>query len=123
MKYNVIIVLDESRNRSYYYSYVAENGNIECTELPPYADPNKARACYWDAENTTWIYDAEKYAEIVAEQEALEAAAEQERLESEAVPSNAELADAVMELAGNDDLIMDALSELADKIAKMEGGE
>lgn len=123
MKYNVIIVLDESRNRSYYYSYVTENGNIECTELPPYADPAKARACYWDAENTTWIYDAEKYEEIVAEQEALEAAAEQERLEAEAVPSNAELADAVMELAGNDDLIMDALSELADKIAKMEGGE
>lgn len=123
MKYNVIIALDESRDKSYYYSYVAENGNIECKELPPYADPAKARACYWDAENTTWVYDAEKYAEIVAEQEALKAATEQERLEAEAVPDNSELADAVMELANNDSLIMDALSELADKIAKMEGGE
>lgn len=123
MKYSVIIVLDESRNRSYYYSYVAENGNIVCAELPPYADPNKARACYWDAENAAWVYDAEKYAEIVAEQEALKAAAEQERLEAEAVPSNTELADAVMELADNDNLIMDALSELADEIAALKGGE
>ena len=33
--YNVIIVLDDSRDRSYYYSYVAENGNVTCDELPP----------------------------------------------------------------------------------------
>ena len=121
--YNVIIVLDDSRSKSYYYSYVTENGNIECTELPPYADPNKARACYWDTESATWVYDEEKYTEIVAEQEALKAAAEQEKLEAEAVPSNAELADAVMELASNDDLIMDALSELAEAVAMLKGGE
>lgn len=121
MKYNVIIVFDETRNRSYYYSYVTENGNIECAELPPYADPNKARACYWDGEN--WVYDADKYAEIEAIQAAEKEAADKAAAEAEATPTNAELAAAMMELADNDNLIMDALSDLAAEIAAMKGGE
>ncbi len=121
MKYNVIIVLDESRNKSYYYSYVAENGNIECTELPPYADPNKARACYWEGEK--WVFDADKYAEIMTVQAAEKAAAEKEAAEAEATLTNAELALAVIELAENDSLIMDALAELAGQVAAEKGGE
>ena len=108
--YNVLIVLDESRNKSYYYSYVAENGNIECTELPPYQDINKAQACYWDGKK--WVYDAEKYAEIVAIR-----TAEKEAAETEATPSNADLAAALMEIAENISLIMDAVTELANEIS------
>ncbi|MDE6052159.1 MAG: hypothetical protein K2G55_00040 [Lachnospiraceae bacterium] len=121
MKYNVIIVLDESRNRSYYYSYVAENGNIECTELPPYADPNKARACYWDGKK--WVFDADKYAEIVAVQAAEKEAAEREAAEAEAVPTNAELAAGMMELGDNVSVIMEAVTEIAEEIAALKGGE
>lgn len=115
MKYNVIVVLDESRDRSYYYSYVTENGNIECAELPPYADPNKARACYWDGEN--WVFDADKYAEIVAEQKTQKAAAEQARLEAEAVPTNAELASAVMDIGDNLSAVVDAIAELGNEVS------
>lgn len=97
--YHVIIILDSSRDRSYYHSYVASDGNIECDELPPYADVNKARACYWDADVSTWVYDEEKYAELVAEQAALKAEEERAKLEAAATPSNAELAEAVMDLA------------------------
>ena len=43
-KYQVIIILDESRNRSYYQGYVESEdttlGNITVEELPPYADIN-----------------------------------------------------------------------------------
>lgn len=118
MKYNVIIVFDETRNRSYYYSYVTENGNIECAELPPYADPNKARACYWDGEN--WVYDADKYAEIEAIQAAEKEAAEKAAAEAEAVPTNAELADAMMEIANDVSILMDAVAELG---TTSKGGE
>lgn len=105
--YNVIITLDESRNRSYYYSYVAKDGNIECEELPPYADANKARSCWWDG--GAWAFDADKHAELVAAQAAEEEAAEQARREAEAVPTNAELALAVIELAA--------------EVAAMKGGK
>lgn len=121
MKYNVIIVLDESRDKSYYYSYVTENGNIECAELPPYADPNKAQACYWDGEK--WVFDADKYDEIMTIQAAEKEAADKAAAEEAATPTNAELASAVMELADNDGTIMDALSELANEIAALKGGE
>lgn len=111
--YHVIIVLDEVRDESYYHSYVAKDGNIECDELPPYADVNKARACYWDADASTWVYDEEKYAELVAEQQAAKAAQEQAKQEAEAVPSNEELAEAVVELAGDISDIEAAITELA----------
>lgn len=119
--YNVIIVLDKSRNKSYYYSYVAENGNIECEELPPYADINKAQACYWNGKK--WVFDAEKYAEIEAFQIAEKEAAEKAETEARAVPTNPELAAAVMELGDNVSLLMDAVSELANEVAAMRGGE
>lgn len=121
--YHVIIILDSSRDRSYYHSYVASDGNIECDELPPYADTSKARACYWDAGALAWVYDPDKYAEIIAEQQAAETAAEQAKLEAAAVPSNAELTAAVMEIAANVSDMMDALSELAEMASKQKGGE
>ena len=121
MKYNVIIVLDETRDRSYYYSYVPENGNIQCDELPPYADVNKAQACYWDGEK--WIFDEEKYAEIVAEEEAAKEAEQQAELEAAATPTNAEIAQALMELGEDVSAMMDAITELAEQVAALKGGE
>ncbi len=119
--YNVIIILDESRNKSYYYSYVSENGNIECEELPPYADINKARSCYWDGKK--WVYDAEKHEELEAVQAAEKAASEKEAAEAEAVPTNAELAVGLMEVAENTSLVMDAVAEIAMEVAILKGGE
>lgn len=118
--YHVIIVLDEKRNKSYYYSYVDRNGNIECEELPPYQDILKAKACYW---NKKWVYDPDKYAELVAESEAEKAAAEKAAAEAAAVPTNEELAVATIEIADNVSTLMDAVSELAGEIAALKGGE
>ena len=116
--YNVIIVLDDFRDRSYYYSYVAENGNVTCDELPPYADPNKARACYWNGEK--WVFDADKYAEIEEVQAAEKEAADKAAAEEAAIPTNAELADAMMEIADNVSVVMDAVAELG---ITSKGGE
>lgn len=121
MKYNVIIALDDSRGRSYYYSYVTENGNIECAELPPYADINKARACYWDGKK--WIFDADKYAEIEAVKAAEKEAAEKVAAEAAATPTNAELALAVMDIGDNLSAVMDAVAELGKTVAVLKGGE
>lgn len=121
--YQVIIVHDDTRDKNYYYSYVDTKGNIECEDLPPYQDTNKARACYWDTENATWVYDADKYAEIVKIQAAEKSAAEQIRLEAESVPSNAELAEAVLEIASSISEIMDAIAELGTMAFVKEGGE
>ena len=121
MKYNVIIVLDDTRDRSYYYSYVPENGNIQCDELPPYADINKAQSCYWDGEK--WIFDEEKYAEIVAAEEAEREAEQQAELEAAATPTNAEIAQALMELGEDVSVMMDAITELAKQVATLKGGE
>lgn len=102
MKYQVIIFLDETRNRSYYRSYLESEdttlGNIECSDLPPYQDINKARACYWDADNATWVFDEEKYSEIIAAIEAERAAREQAELEASVIMTNAELTQAILEL-------------------------
>ena len=122
--YHVIVVLDEKRNKSYYYSYVDKDGNIECEELPPYQDINKARACYWDGKK--WIYDADKHEEIVAVQEAEKAAAEQAAQEAEAVPTLREIGVALMEIAENVNTNMSAITELAAIVSKMipeKGGE
>lgn len=121
MKYQVIIVLDESRDRSYYYSYVDENGNIECSELPPYQDINKARSCYWDGKK--WVFDADKHAEIETNQAAEREAERQAELEASATPTNPELALAVMELADDLSMLMDAVTELAGEVAELKGGE
>lgn len=124
MKYQVILFLDESRNKSYYHSYVESEdvllGNIECTELPAYQDINKARACYWDTDALQWIFDEEKYAEIVAQIEAERQAAEQARLEAEATPTNLELADCAIELGNGQSILEDAVAELANKYANLE---
>lgn len=117
--YHAIIILDSSRDRSYYHSYVTEAGNIECDELPPFQDINKARACYWDADASAWVYDSDKYAEIVAKQQAVEAAEEQAKLEAAAIPTNAELAAAVMELAED----IAKIEEVLTGLAGMERGE
>lgn len=50
-------------------------------------------------------------------------AADKVAAEEAATPTNTELALAVMELADNDDVIMNALSELANEIAMLKGGE
>ena len=114
--YHVIIISDEKRNRSYYYSYIDKDGNIECEELPPYQDIIKAKSCYWDGKK--WVYDPDKYAELVTE-----AAAEKAAAEAEAVPTNEELAAAVMEIGDNLSTVMDAIAELGEKVAIMNGGE
>lgn len=115
--YNVIIVLDNAKNRSYYYTYVESDGNIVCDELPPYQDINKARSCYWNEGD--WVYDPDKCAEIVAEQENAKAAAEQARIEAEAVPTLEEIAAATMEIAENVSANMDAIAELATMVSKI----
>ncbi len=119
--YHVIIISDEKRNRSYYYSYIDKDGNIECEELPPYQDIIKAKSCYWDGKK--WVYDPDKYAELVTEAAAEKAAAEKAAAEAEAVPTNEELAAAVMEIGDNLSTVMDAIAELGEKVAIMNGGE
>lgn len=102
MKYQVIIFLDENRNRSYYHSYIESEdttlGNIECSDLPPYQDINKARACYWDADNAVWVFDEEKYSELLADIEEEEAAREQTEKEASVIMTNKELTYAVWEI-------------------------
>ena len=112
--YHVIVVLDEKRNKSYYYSYVDKDGNIECEELPPYQDINKARSCFWDGKK--WIYDPDKYEEVVATQETEKAAAEKAAAEAAAVPTNEELAIATMEIADNVSTLRDIVIELQEKL-------
>ncbi len=119
--YHVIIVLDEKRNKSYYYSYVDKDGNIECEELPPYQDILKAKSCYWDGKK--WVYDPDKYAELVAESEAEKEAAEKAAAEAAAVPTNEELAMAVMDIGDNLSDVMDAVAELGKTVAVLKGGE
>lgn len=128
-KYQVITVLDDVRERSYYWSYQfsedATLGNITVNDLPPYADINKARACYWDSTNCVWIYDETKYSEIIAdiEQTKAEIEAEKERIES--IPTNEELNDmllsvmgAINELAKFDDTVLTPLTDLAALVVK-----
>ena len=121
--YQVIIVLDNTKDKNYYYSYVYDDGNIECEELPPYQDINKARACYWDTKDKTWVYDAEKYAEIIAEQEQAKSKAEEAKTIAAATPSNTELAEAILEIASSMSDMIDAISELGVMAFSKEGGE
>lgn len=103
MNYQVIIVLDETREKSYFYSYVISEdttlGNIECTDLPPYADINKARSCYWDADNSSWIFDEDKYKEICDDIESKLKEQEQAELDASLVMTNEEATAAIMELS------------------------
>ena len=100
MKYQVLLFLDETRNKSYYHSYFESEdtklGNMECTDLPPYQDIIKARACYWDSEKSEWVFDAEKYDEILEDAQRDKAEQEEANAISEATPSNLELLEAIM---------------------------
>lgn len=119
-KYQVIIILDESRNRSYYQGYVESEdtalGNITVEKLPPYADPNMARACWWDSENRKWVFDEDKEAEIQKKIAVDKEAAEKAQAEAEATPSNTDLANCVVELG-------ELINELLERVIKLEGGE
>lgn len=101
--YQVIIILDESREKSYYHSYVETEdttfGNIECTDLPPYADINKAQSCYWDAENTQWVFDEEKYQEILTEIENAKKEESEKAALQKTVMTNEEATLAIIELS------------------------
>lgn len=121
--YQVIITDDETHERSYFYSYGVMEGNIECEELPPYQDINKARSCYWDSDNNTWVYDSDKYAEICSDQQKQKEESEKAQALAAAIPTNEELCTALLELASNQSDLMMAVQELANKIAVMEGGE
>ena len=122
--YQVILFLDETRNKSYYYSYKESEdttlGNITCTELPPYQDINKARSCYWDAENLAWVFDEEKYAEIMTEIAEAEAAREEAEALAQSVPTTSELAEANVEMAIMIAEMYDAMAEIAEKVATLE---
>lgn len=123
-KYQVIILLDEARERSYFYSYVISEdttqGNIECTELPPYADINKARSCYWDTNKTVWVFDEEKYEEICTQIKAEQLAQEEARAIAEATPSCMELSEIAIELAESVAEVMNAMVEMLDYIALID---
>lgn len=116
--YQVIIIYDEERAKSYYHSYVESNdttlGNISVPELPPFADVNKAQSCYWDPVESKWVFDEEKYAYILAEIKAKDEANKQAALEKEAIPTNEELAICVMELGEGQGVLSDAISELGE---------
>lgn len=121
--YQVIITDDETRERSYFYSYGEIAGNIETEELPPYQDINKARACYWDSKNSAWVYDPDKYAEICLDQQKQKEESEKAQALAEAIPTNEELCAALLELAANQSDLMKAVQELANQIVAMEGGK
>ena len=119
-KYQVIIINDDVRNKDYYQGYVESEdtalGNITVEELPPYADPNMARACWWDSENRKWIFDEDKEAEIQEKIKSDKEAAEKAQAEAEATPSNSDLAGCVIELG-------ELISDLLERVTKLEGSE
>lgn len=119
-KYQVIIINDDVRNKDYYQGYVesedTELGNITVEELPPYADPNMARACWWDSENRKWVFDEDKEAEIQEKIKSDKEATEKAQAEAEATPSNSDLAGCVIELG-------ELISDLLERVTKLEGSE
>ena len=119
-KYQVIIINDDVRNKDYYQGYVESEdtalGNVTVEELPPYADPNMARACWWDSENRKWVFDEDKEAEIQEKIKSDKEAAEKSQAEAEATPSNSDLAGCVIELG-------ELISDLLERVTKLEGSE
>lgn len=121
--YQVIVTSIDGKR--YYYAYVETNGNIECIDLPPYQDINKARACWWDDEK--WNFDESRYAEIIAEIEAKKEAAQEEADRIASIPNNEQLnemvlclMDAVNELALFDVTVVEPLTDLAVLVTKGE---
>lgn len=116
--YNVIIVFDEKRGKSYYHGYDERNpGNIQCEELPPYADPIKACSCFW--ENDEWTFDEEKYPELLASRQELLSKIDQAEKEANATPTINELSNAVVEIGDNVGVIFDALAELGNRVTEL----
>lgn len=119
--YQVIIISDEERGKSYYQSYVESDntnlGNITCSELPSYQDINKARSCYWDS--VRWVYDEEKYAEIIAEIEAAKAA-EEAANQISVTMNNEELTESVMELSDLVGKLMELLEKKSEQDTEQE---
>ena len=122
--YQVIIFLDETRDRSYYHSYTISNdktlGNIECSELPPYQDYNKARSCYWDSESETWIFDEEKYTETLSIIKAEEEARKEAELIAAFTPTVLELAEASIETAQAVSDVAEAIDVLAEMLVMVD---
>ena len=89
-----------------------------------------ARACYWNPEDSKWIYDEEKEAEIQKKITLEKEQAEKEQAEAAATPANADLADCVVELGEGQSSLEDAVAELgelynalAERVSRLEGGE
>ena len=103
VNYQVIMLYDDELGKAYFDSYVKSDdttlGNIQVTELPPYADIQKAKSCTYDSDNATWVFDEAKYAKIITAEEERKAAEEEAAAEAATVMSNAELTAFVLELA------------------------
>lgn len=119
------VIVNSINSKRYYYSYVESDGNIECDDLPPFQDINKARACWWDDEK--WNYDESRYAEILADIQAKKEAAQAEKDRINAIPSNEELNEmmltsmsAIAEISSYIDSTVEPLTALA---GMLKGGE
>lgn len=127
MNYQVIVVYNEKNGRSYYSSYVVSDdttlGNIQCTELPPYADLTKAKSCYLDDSASTWVFDEEVYQENLDKIEFEKIAQEEQKNIEEATPTNKELSDMVVELAETISMLSDSISELGVLVSNLETKE
>lgn len=115
MKYQVIVVQNEENHKNYYHSYVEENGNIECDDLPPFADTLKARSCYWD-DGKRWNYDDEQYQKLLKAEEDAKKQAEIEQNEALATPTNAELRDMLFEITEVISEMQDAITDLGESV-------
>ena len=119
------VIVTSINGKRYYHSYVESDGNIECDDLPPFQDINKARACYWNDEK--WNFDESRYAEILAEIEAKKQAAQEEADRQAAIPNNEELnfmviatMEGLAEIMTKIDVVVDPLAELA-KLLSQKG--
>lgn len=119
--YQVIILYNEQNGRSYYRSYFKTDdialGNISTNVLPPTQDVIEAQSYWWDFEAEIWNYDDEMYQRLTAEDEQKKAEEEQRRREAEAQLTNEEIVAALMELAENQSILFDAISEIAEWIS------
>ena len=112
------VIVTSINGKKYYYSYVESDGNMECDDLPPYQDINKARACYWNG--SSWKFDEAKYEEIIAEIEARKKAEQEEAERVAAIPDNEELYEMMLvtmeglaEVTAFIDEVVEPLTELA----------
>lgn len=119
------IIVTSINGKRYYHSYVESDGNIECDDLPPFQDINKARACYWNDEQ--WLFDGTRYDEILAEIEAKKQAAQEEADRQAAIPNNEQLNEMMLclmtatnEIALYMDSVVEPLTDMAALLVKGE---